>query len=164
MTIFSEATIKVYTCCLKGVSNDTPDTPLRTGLTDHDHLSSSTKCSSSVIIWKVSPPDIPNLQRAFFVQALPYSPVCYILVSHNAVQFEDVRFCHRGMSRSANSRTGIEPFLSLGTVLLWCHENHYSGTYIIIHHLRWWMVIQIILVKHDNNSWKIWILGDWWIE
>ena len=27
MTIFPEATIKVYTCCFKGVSNDTPDIP-----------------------------------------------------------------------------------------------------------------------------------------
>ena len=32
MIIFPEATIKVYTCCFRGVSNDTPDTPLRTGL------------------------------------------------------------------------------------------------------------------------------------
>ena len=44
-----------------------------------------------------------------------YHPVCYILVSQNAVQFEDVRFCHGEMSRSANSRTGIGSFLKLGS-------------------------------------------------
>ena len=52
---------------------------------------------SSVIIWKVSPPAIPSLQRSSFVQAWPYRPVCYILVSQNAVQFEDVRFCRRAI-------------------------------------------------------------------
>ena len=59
-------------------------------------------------------------QRSSFVQVLPYRPVCYILVSHNAVQFEDVRCCHGVMSRSANSRTGIGPFLGQ-LDLLPCH-------------------------------------------
>ena len=57
--------------------------------------------------------DLPLLKHS-------YPPVCYILVSDNAVKFEDVRFCHGVMSRSAtcNSRTDFGPFLRLGTVIL----------------------------------------------
>ena len=54
----------------------------------------------------------PKLAEIFICSSFALSSsFCYILVAHNAVQFEDI--CRGAMGRLhvANSRTGIAPFI-----------------------------------------------------